>query len=1378
MSEESITFTVEDVEHALNDVSFLAQKLSIPLDHPKLHEAQAFLRNFLAKNPQAKTKSHSDVLLDAIEVVWLFLPLNIFPNRPEKVLLETLQSWLKISNYREERHFLEKHIELLEPRSISLVERLIQLTTQYSFKDLAQLLKRYLNLLLDVLQRGGTLQAIREAYVNIHGGLVLDIPLWIERMEQQINDLLDDGRRHGIHQIYVRLLSTAVDRADKEPDIAQETRVELIILLQDALREYSNVQKYHMQNETTEQIDKVLQVYTRKRYPLQYAKTLQLLGVIYTQHMTDRRQSKKLEEAINCYREASFIFKDTDSQANYARTLFNLGTTYCELPTGNRLANLSEAISCYEDALSIFTHDQFPIDYAQTLLNLGATYSELLVGNRVDNLEKAIEYYQLALGVFKRDELSPYYARTLLNLGRAYSQRIKGERRANIEKAIEYYNDALKVFTPEDFPVDYAQTHLSLGAAYSERLTGDRSLNLELAIDAYKRALEILTLERFSEDYARIQLNLGTIFSQRTSGEVGANLEEAIACYEHALEIFTNQDFRLEHAVVLYNLGNTYTRRYAGTQRANQKKSIDYYERALKIFTCERFPDECAAIQNNLGNIYVKRKDEEQGENLEIAIRYYQSALETYTANDYPLDHARTQSNLGKAYMKRVEGEKQENIQSAVECFEKALNIFTLEEYPVHYRHIQLSRALAEASQRHWEAVRDAYSKAAKVERFLIAFTVDVARRKAILVEGSDAAVCEGFALARLSRLPEAILAFERACSRRLMDAMILDTTDTHRVADPDRQDRFEDARKHFVAAQEALNTPLKLGIDSDIQDPNLVKQIRRTAERERLIAYQQAKQEFETVIDEIRKAQDPSNFLEMKIEPNTIFRRIGQVESKHAFVYLAATPWGGVAIAAIPTTDFDAGTAMPHFKLLDLPNLQCDRVAELIESNLVHDEVNLIIGGFAHAQRRDGIALLRQWPGKSFSEQAKALQDAIERTKKSSLLNRAAQALLTNPASKDIADQWIEQLSRSERDQFSDELNFSFLQHELNQCCKVLAQSVIQPLTDWLVQYDVTQVTLIPCGQLALLPLATVEVRPGKTMNDIIPTSVAPSALSYLYDQSSHHLRSTVYALGDPRPSSHSLRWSELQAHTVVTLARHLKLQAKVAVHYNATRQLMLKALQEGLIVAISTHWVLSFNESTQLALMLAKQEKLTAKDVLASRLNLQGLPLLILSLCKEEILDPRMAHDEGLNFAIAMLQAGVKSIFTSLWAVDDRASYLLTVRFLQEWLPHMDKMSPAVALGKAQIWLRSVTNRELSTWDVSGDKADLFESDLQDFEEPEDYSLEHNLLGADLWNDLNYDTNVAQSIIRRGAAQSSDLDEIPYKDPVYWAGFQIMGR
>src|SRR5258708_36717653 len=63
-------------------------------------------------------------------------------------------------------------------------------------------------------------------------------------------------------------------------------------------------------------------------------------------------------------------------------------------------------------------------------------------------------------------------------------------------------------------------------------------------------------------------------------------------------------------------------------------------------------------------------------------------------------------------------------------------------------------------------------------------------------------------------------------------------------------------------------------------------------------------------------------------------------------------------------------------------------------------------------------------------------------------------------------------------------------------------------------------------------------------------------------------------------------------------------------------------------------------------------------------------------------------------------MLQAGARAVRASLWPVDDKAPYLLIVRFAQEWFPRMQSEPPAAALARAQRWLRTVTNRDLQRW------------------------------------------------------------------------------
>src|SRR5260370_35712168 len=111
----------------------------------------------------------------------------------------------------------------------------------------------------------------------------------------------------------------------------------------------------------------------------------------------------------------------------------------------------------------------------------------------------------------------------------------------------------------------------------------------------------------------------------------------------------------------------------------------------------------------------------------------------------------------------------------------------------------------------------------------------------------------------------------------------------------------------------------------------------------------------------------------------------------------------------------------------------------------------------------------------------------------------------------------------------------------------------------------------------------------------------------------------------------------------------------------------------------------------------MLAHEEELTLADMLSDHADLRRLRLLILSACQTAMLDLQGARDEVRSLAAGMLQAGAAAILASLWAVDDRATYLLMLRLPLQWFPQMTDEPPPRALGHAQHWLRTVPHRDL---------------------------------------------------------------------------------
>ena len=98
-----------------------------------------------------------------------------------------------------------------------------------------------------------------------------------------------------------------------------------------------------------------------------------------------------------------------------------------------------------------------------------------------------------------------------------------------------------------------------------------------------------------------------------------------------------------------------------------------------------------------------------------------------------------------------------------------------------------------------------------------------------------------------------------------------------------------------------------------------------------------------------------------------------------------------------------------------------------------------------------------------------------------------------------------------------------------------------------------------------------------------------------------------------------------------------------------------------------------------------------------------MDGLRLFILSSCQTAILDIDGAIDEVRSLAVGIIQAGARAVLGTLWSVDDEATYLLIVRFAQEWFLRMDDEPPSAAFGRAQRWLRTVTNYNLAEWRVT---------------------------------------------------------------------------
>jgi tetratricopeptide (TPR) repeat protein/CHAT domain-containing protein len=1159
--------------------------------------------------------------------------------------------------------------------------------------------------------------------------------------------------------------------------------------------------------------ERALKIFTSASFRVDYAGTQHNLGNAYIERVAGNPRENK-EKAIACYQNVLQIFTREDFPLEFASAHLQLGIAYRERIAGEQLANKEEAIAHLEQALEIFTYERSPQLCAKAHYNLGNVYKERVLGTREQNIEMALEHYRKGMKGTTLADDPVDYALTQDSLGVLYSQRIAGSRRANLEEALVCHAHALQVFTKETDPINHARVMINLGSTFLQRVTGDRHKNIERAIDCYKQALAIFNQETSPFDYAKLQCNLGGAYLLQVGGERRLYQEQAIECFKRALDIFSPENDPLAYAGTQTALGMAYNERVEGTHWKNVEYAISCYTTALQIFSREQTPLEYARTQNSLGTCYSKRRIDgptenqeraiacfleahaayadstavevgvvlahlgsiysirwagEQRDNLDTALDYFKQAETILSHDSHTREYAGLQLNMANAYAKRIGGEKAANEALALACCQRALEVFRLESYPQEYRTVQLNMALIEKIRRNWPGAHEAYQNALAAQDLLVTLGAGVAGRDFVLSEirETDPATEGGYALTRLDRAGEAAVSFERGRARGLVEAIALRAADPVEILDPDLQARYKQARSDLMHMQGILNISASSRFDIGMFGlPSM--QGESGARRYDIImteAYRERWDAFQAILQEVRTTQGPLSALNTQVDEATILRAAQHCGLNHALVYLVGTSDGGVAVAALSGNAEQQRPA--RFATLDLPRLTADLVANLLEDRLLVKDLPVSCS-YGAAQAGFGFGwFLENWQGQTFRERALALHTVCEARDEVCTFDRAAWQTTQAPWLARQVDTSLEEMLADDNRELRKTMDQFLLQEELRRCLGILEEVALRPLATWLEQEGVTGCTLIPCGALLAFPLQAAEIRPGTTLADLFVTSVAPNARSLLIESRPLIRESAIYALGDPRPTRQQLPLGEAEAWTLAALGQKYGMRGYALVREEATRAAFGQAVEHGYIVDASCHAHFDFLSPLDSRLILAQHEHVLLYELLSHNvdlleehphnINMRGLRLLLLSSCQSMVIDLRGATNEVHSLAAGMIQAGARAVLATLWPVDDMATYLLVVRFAQEWLPDIEREPPATALAHAQRWLRNLTARELRTWAAR----DLPSSS-------ESRASRH---------DDRYGIERARESLLNKARSYADPETRPYADPIYWAGFQIMG-
>jgi CHAT domain-containing protein/tetratricopeptide (TPR) repeat protein len=1092
------------------------------------------------------------------------------------------------------------------------------------------------------------------------------------------------------------------------------------------------------------------------------------VGLAYEKRVCGDR-AENLERAIECYQKALEVYTQQAFPGQWAKAQTDLALAYQSRVQGDRAGNLERAIELYQKTLEVYTQQAFPEDWAITHNYLALAYDSRVRGDRAENMEFAIGCCQRVLASNARDLFPNVWAATQTGLANVYRNRIQGDRAGNLEHAIECCQKALEVYTRDTFPELWAINHCTLGRTYETRICGDRAENLERAIECYQKAVEVDTQQVFPERWAMVQKNLADAYRTRIRGDRAENLERAIECYQKALEVYSQQAFPEDWAAVKNGLAITYRSRIRGNRAENLECAVECCRKALEVYSQQAFPKEWATVQNSLATSYLGRVRGDRAENLECAIECCQRALAVNARDTFLEPWAINQSNLGLIYENRIRGDRAENLECAIECHQKALEVYTQQAYPGQWAKAQTHLALAYQSRvrgdraENLERAIELYQKALEIYTQR-AFPEDWAITQNNLADAYQSRVRGD----RGENLAYAVELYRRALEICTQDAFPA----WHRLIAHNLGNLLFTER-HWSDAIEAYQTALEAGLilyqtaaTPETREAELTAISGLPARLAFCLVYVGQMQAAVEVIEQGR-ARSLAEALMLNDAPLDHLT----LQDKAAFETTRSYLHDLQAETRLPedtpslthsSSIFDTSSGAIVSRALALPREQTPKQRDFLNlSNELRDQ---------SAELRQIIDRVNSYVPEFFPEIAFAKIQVLAQ-------NAPLVYIVTTPTNgvalivcpNGVERVWfdltegdvVNLLGKIEgRDRASGYLPAQFgeasLTEALDDILPRLGEKVMQPVAEALKSLGVSDVTLIPCGRLALFPLHAAEYQiegQVRRFMDEFTVTYTPSAralgscrdaLSVIPAQAR-----TLCGVGNPLPLLEGVTPLTYARSEVEEIAQLFGGAATILYEHRATRGALETQLGHTTYMHLSCHGTFNAQDPLQSGVVLSNGEMLTLRDMLGGQ-RLRGTRLVVLSACQTAITDFKDLPEEAIGLPGGFVQAGVPGVVGTLWSVNDLSTMLLMVKFYEAHLK--EGLAPAAALRKAQLWLRDVTNSELS---------ELF--------------AKYKLTATDRPTSTRMAYEVASEKFREYTLR--DPNERPYAHPYYWAPFVFYG-
>ena len=537
------------------------------------------------------------------------------------------------------------------------------------------------------------------------------------------------------------------------------------------------------------------------------------------------------------------------------------------------LNDLENAIATLERAISLIPENSSELPSVLNNLGIGLTDRYNRTGNLKD-LESAVEAFEKSVNL--TPENSPDLPRFLSYFGNGLKDRYArtGELK-DLENAIQDFEQSARL-SPEDSP-DLPHLLNNLGSGLRDRYARTSDLSdLEAAIAAFEKSVA-LTPDN-SLDLPRMLADLGNGLRD-SYARTGAfsDLEAAIAAFEKSVSLAPENSPGLPR--MLANLGNGLRDRYARTGALGDlEAAIAAFEKSVSL-TPENYSPGLPRMLADLGNGLRDRYARTGAlSDLGAAIAAFEKSLSLTPENSPGLP--RMLADLGNGLRDRyVRSGDWWDLEAGIEAYEKAtkrgLEVAVEEALRISCNWLRWA-----FERREWKEAKQAYTYTYQAGERLFRIQLLREQKESFLKETQGLAALGAYSLAKLNRMPEAVLASDSGQARLLSEALALDRAYLSNLEGTNHASLVTDYRESVALHQELIRRLGEVAPDDKEQQNVLYAELK------------QARMKMDETIETIRQISGYEDFLSA---PE--FEEIQDAARDHPLVYIMSTTAGGLSI-------------------------------------------------------------------------------------------------------------------------------------------------------------------------------------------------------------------------------------------------------------------------------------------------------------------------------------------------------------------------------------------------------------------------------------------------------------------------------------------------